>query len=182
MVQLKTESLVIRDLFFTDLENIHYLHSLPEAEVHNTLGIPDTLQTTEKLLVDWLEKQKHFQRSCYVLGMELHEINEFLGLIALNLGNPKFKMAEMWYKIHVSTWQDAHTIEALKKLLDFAFNHLNLHRIEVGCAFNNVLSIKALEKVGMTREGKKRKFLPMRGEWIDCYLYSILDEDFGLKI
>ena len=181
MVQLKTERLIIRDLFLTDLENIHHLHSLPETEEYNTLGFHDSVQTTEKLLVEWLEKQKQFHRSCYVFCVELRETNEFIGLVALNLGNIKFKIAEMWHKIHVSTWQYGYTIEALVKLLDFAFNHINLHRVEVDCAVSNILSVKALEKAGMIREGKKRKFLPARGQWTDCYLYSILEEDFGLK-
>lgn len=35
-----------------------------------------------------------------------------------------------------------------------------------------------LEKVGMIREGRKRKKLPIRGEWVDNYFYAILEEDF----
>jgi RimJ/RimL family protein N-acetyltransferase len=30
----------------------------------------------------------------------------------------------------------------------------------------------------MTREGIKRKILPIRGTWIDNYFYSILETDF----
>jgi [ribosomal protein S5]-alanine N-acetyltransferase len=35
-----------------------------------------------------------------------------------------------------------------------------------------------LERLGMMREGKKRKFLPVEGQWIDSYIYGILYEDF----
>ena len=49
------------------------------------------------------------------------------------------------------------------------------------CAVDNITSIKVLEKVGMTREEKKRKKLPIRGEWKDNYFYAILDEDFCTK-
>ena len=34
----------------------------------------------------------------------------------------------------------------------------------------------------MTKEGKKRQFLPINGEWNDSYIYSILDEDFEFDI
>ncbi len=37
---------------------------------------------------------------------------------------------------------------------------------------------KVLEKVGMTREGMKRKKLSIRGEWKDNYFYGILEDDF----
>ena len=68
--------------------------------------------------------------------------------------------------------------EALNKLLDFGFNDMRLHRIEAGCAVENIASSKVLEKVGMTKEGMKRKKLPIRGEWKDNYFYAILEEDF----
>jgi [ribosomal protein S5]-alanine N-acetyltransferase len=69
----------------------------------------------------------------------------------------------------------------LRKLLDFSFNILKLHRIEAGCAVENTASIKVLEKAGMTREGMKRKKLPIRGDWKDNYFYAISEEDFMLN-
>lgn len=67
------------------------------------------------------------------------------------------------------------------KVLDFGFGVLKLHRIEAGCAVDNIASIKVLEKAGMTKEGMKRKKLPIRGKWKDNYFFAILEEDF-LKI
>lgn len=51
---LETKRLHIREISSADLENIHVLHSLPETDEYNTLGIPDSLQTTEKLFTEWL--------------------------------------------------------------------------------------------------------------------------------
>jgi len=52
-----------------------------------------------------------------------------------------------------------------------------LHKVEAGVATGNVKSIRVLEKVGMTREGLRRKILPIRGEWIDHYHYAIVESD-----
>ena len=60
------------------------------------------------------------------------------------------------------------------------FNTLGLHRIEAGAAVENTASHKVMEKAGMTREGMKRKNLPIRGEWKDAYFYSILEDEFRL--
>ena len=104
--------------------------------------------------------------------------NQFIGLVALNLREFKYRSAEVWFKIHPNHWNNGYGTEALTKMLDFGFNELNLHRIEAGCAIENTGSIRSLEKVGLIREGKKRKNLPIRGGWVDAYSYAILKEEF----
>lgn len=176
---LKTNRLHIRELIWADIDNIHTLHSLPETDEFNTLGIPDSIKTTEKILEEWLSVQKQEPRNFYVFGIEKNDDNHFIGLIALSLGKVNYQTAEVWFKIHKDFWKKGYTTEALTKVLEFGFNHLELHRIEAGCAVENIASIKVLEKAGMIREGMKRKKLPIRGEWKDNYFYGILEEDFN---
>lgn len=141
------------------------------------MGIPDTIQTTAELVTEWVAAQNNDPRNLYVFCIDHIETKQFIGLIALNLGKSKFKIAEVWFKIHPDHWRKGYTTEALTKLLDFGFSELKLHRIEAGCAVENIASIKVLEKAGMIREGRKRKILPIRGEWKDNYFYAILSED-----
>ena len=86
--------------------------------------------------------------------------------------------SDVSYKIHVNHWQKGYTTEALQRLISWGFNELNLHRIEAGCAVDNIASSRVMEKVGMTPEGRKRKNLPLKGTWSDSFIYAILDEDF----
>lgn len=175
---LKTNRLNIRAIKWTDLEAVHALNTLPETDEFNTLGIPETIQTTEKLLNEWLAAQKQNPRIAYVFGIDLIDTKQFIGLIAMNLGKQNYRTAEVWYKIHKDYWGRGYASEALTKLLEFGFNELKLHRIEAGCAVDNLASIRVLEKAGMTQEGRKRKILPIRGKWVDNYFYAILEEDF----
>ena len=175
---LKTKRLNIRELTFADINNVHELHSLPETDEFNTLGIPENIQSTQELLEEWLTLQKQEPRNSYIFCIDKNEDNSFIGLIAMNLGKVNYQTAEVWFKIHKNFWRKGYTTEALTKLLDFGFNHLKLHRIEAGCAVENIASSKVLEKVGMTREGIKRKKLPIKGDWKDNYFYGILEEDF----
>ena len=177
---LQTKRLNIRELEWIDIDNIHQLHSLPETDEFNTLGIPETIEVTEKILSEWLNAQNQLPRNAYIFGIDLKNENKFIGLIAINLGKINYKTAEVWFKIHKDFWRKGYTTEALSEILDFGFNQLQLHRIEAGCAVENVASSKVLEKVGMIREGMKRKKLPIRGEWKDNYFYAILEEDFKL--
>jgi [ribosomal protein S5]-alanine N-acetyltransferase len=177
-MELQTERLLLTELSLADLMEVHQLHSLPEVDRFNTLGIPESIQTTEILLKDWLEQQKVTPRMSYTFNIKLVQTNQFIGLMALNLGRPTFKIAEVWYKLHPAYWGQGYAKEALAELLNFAFVDLKLHRVEAGCAVENIASIRVLENAGMTREGSKRKVLPIRGDWVDNYFYAMLDTDF----
>ena len=175
---LQTKRLFIRELEHKDIHPVHQLLSLPETDEFNTLGIPETIQVTEKLLSDWINEQNQLPRKGYIFAIDLKETEKFIGLISIHLGKINFKSAEVWFKLHKDFWRMGYTTEALIKLLDFGFNQLKLHRIEAGCAVENLASAKVLEKAGFTREGTKLKNLPIRGDWKDNYFYGILEEDF----
>lgn len=175
---LQSKRLIIRDVKFSDLHNIHELHSLPQTDQFNTLGIPESIYDTEDIIAAWIREDDVRTRTSYTFCISLIETQQFIGLIALNLGKPKFHSAEVWYKVHADYWNQGYTTEALTKVLEFAFKDLKLHRVEAGCATENSASIKVLENVGMFKEGLKRKNLPIREEWKDNYIFGILIEDF----
>lgn len=178
---MQTNRLYFRKVSIDDLVNIHELHSLPETDRFNTLGIPKTIQETEKIINEWLLEQNAKPPIAYIFCLYLVDTNQFIGLIGLKIGKPNYKTAEVWFKIHLNYWNKGYTTEALAKLLEFAFHELGLHRVEAGCAVENMASVKVLEKAGMIREGLKRKKLPIRGEWKDNYFYAILEEEFLSK-
>lgn len=175
--KLQTNRLLIRPISLLDLDKIHVLHSLPETDKFNTLGIPENINQTEKILKDWIEKNNNGENKNFTFKVELIESKSFIGLISLNLGKPKFKNAEVWYKFHSDFWNKGYATESLNKILDFVFGDLQLHRIEAGCAVDNIGSIRTLEKAGMIREGRKRKVLPLKDGWSDNFGYAILATD-----
>ncbi len=177
---LQTSRLNFRLVSKKDLNDIHKLLSLPETDRFNTLGIPGSIEETGKIIHDWCMGQNANPSTCYIFCVDLVDTKQFIGLIGLNIGKPNYKAAESWYKINPGQWNKGYATEALLKLIDFGFNELGLHRIEAGCAVENIASVKVLEKVGMKREGLKRKKLPIRGEWKDNYFYAILEEDYSL--
>lgn len=176
--KLRTNRLFLKPISISDLDKIHELHLLPETDKFNTLGIPDNINQTEKIIKDWIEKHNNEAIKNFTFKVELIESETFIGLISLNLGNPKFKSCEVWYKFHSDFWNKGYATESLNKILEFAFGELDLHRIEAGCAVENIGSIRTLEKVGMTREGRKRKVLPLKDGWSDNFEYAILSTDW----
>lgn len=179
---LTTPRLHLKEITVNDLDNIHQLLSLPETDEFNTMGIPESIEVTRSHLEQWFSDQKQNPRMSYAFALSLIDSNEFIGLVGIKLEIPKYKNAHVWYKLHKEFWNFGYATEATKELLRFGFEELKLHRIEAGCAIENTGSIKVLEKVGMVREGIKRKNLPIRGEWKDNYFYAILEEDWSPSI
>jgi len=177
-LKLQTERVSFKALSLTDLENIHALLQLPETDEFNTLGIPETIHATEKIISAWMDKINENPPAQYVFCLERRDSNQFIGIVGLNLRESKFSSAEPWFKIRPVFWNQGFATEVLIKILEFGFDHLHLHRIEAGCATGNLASVRVMEKAGMIREGTKRKILPIRGEWYDAHGYSILREDF----
>jgi [ribosomal protein S5]-alanine N-acetyltransferase len=88
-MQLQTNRLIFRQVSADDLNNIHQLHSLPEIDEFNTLGIPQSIRETEIIINDWLAEQNAKPQTSYIFCLDLADTNQFIGLIALNIGKPK---------------------------------------------------------------------------------------------
>lgn len=174
---ITTKRLELRPIEFRDLDTIHALHSLAETDEYNTLGIPDNIETTQSIIEPWIADNNRIEVRNYTLAIELKSEREFIGLFGLKLDHQKYNRAEVWYKVHPDYWNKGYATEALKAVLQFGFDTLGVHRIEAGCAVDNIGSVKVLEKAGMTREGRGRKILPLKSGWSDNFQYSILDTD-----
>jgi ribosomal-protein-alanine N-acetyltransferase len=74
--------------------------------------------------------------------------------------------------------RQGHMSEAVHTLLPFAFNTLNLHRLEAACLPQNQASVALLQKSGFLQEGKAKKYLRINGVWRDHLLFALLEEEY----
>lgn len=176
-MNLESERLVLREIVWSDVSDIHELHSFPEVDKYNTLGLPKDISETRELIQPLIDEQKAENRKLYFWKIVAKETREFIGIAGMNLSLDKFKLGEIYYKILPDNWGNGYATEVSKTLIKSGFEKFDLHKIEAGVATENVASIKVLEKCGMTREGIRRKVLPIRGEWKDNYHYAIVEDD-----
>jgi len=179
--EIVADRIKLRLIDLSDLDAIHSLHTLPETDKYNTLGIPKNIEETKSVIAPWIIDNQLEEIKNYTFAIVMQSDGKFLGLLGLKLGSAKFKGAEVWYKIHVDYWNKGYATESLKAIIHFGFEKLKLHRIEAGCAIDNIGSIKVLEKAGMTREGHRRKILPLKSGWSDNFEYAILETDKRIK-
>lgn len=66
---------------------------------------------------------------------------------------------------------------AVRAVVSFSFDTLQLNRIDAACLPNNTASVRLLEKVGFSREGYARQYLCIDGRWQDHLLYGLVRND-----
>lgn len=176
-MDIESTRLIFAEVSAADLENIHILYSSPEIDKYNTLGIPKDIEDTKNLVRRMVYAQKESPRSSYNWTISLKRNSEFIGMAGLTLANNKFKLGEIYFEILPSFWGNGYATEVSKTLIALGFDKFSLHKIEAGVATENIASIRVLEKSGMIREGRRRKLLPIRGEWKDNFHYAIVEDD-----
>ena len=176
-MELETNRLLLKEISPDDLEDIHRLHSYPEVDEFNTLGIPENIETTKEIMFPQIEGRKQQPQKSYTWKIILKDSNVFIGLAGMTLSLDKFKLGEIYYKLSPEFWGKGYATEVAMCLIKAGFETFQLHKVEAGVATGNIRSIRVLEKCGMTREGLRRKILPIRGKWVDNYHYAIVEDD-----
>jgi ribosomal-protein-alanine N-acetyltransferase len=92
-----------------------------------------------------------------------------------------------FHSAHVGYWIDkqqagcGYTPEALVVLARFAFEQLDLHRLQVAIVPRNAASRRVVDKVGLRCEGLAERYLEINGVWEDHLRYAITAEEWGVR-
>jgi ribosomal-protein-alanine N-acetyltransferase len=68
--------------------------------------------------------------------------------------------------------------DAARAVVRFAFEALDLHRVEAACIPSNIASRALLERLEFRREGIARAYLKINGAWRDHLLYALVAGDW----
>jgi ribosomal-protein-alanine N-acetyltransferase len=71
--------------------------------------------------------------------------------------------------------------EAVVMTLHFAFEAINLHRVEISIIPRNRASLRVVEKLGLRMEGVAERFLEIDGEWEDHARFAMTSEDWQAR-
>jgi len=99
------------------------------------------------------------------------------GLTLCNVRRGVTQSCTLGYWIGAKYAQQGYMTAAVRAVIPFVFDSLELHRLEAACLPNNTASIKLLERTGFRREGLARRYLRINGVWQDHLLYALLDSD-----
>ncbi len=79
-----------------------------------------------------------------------------------------------------SNWGKGFGTDAMRVVLGFAFDKMNLHRVWLNVYDFNLRGIRSYEKCGFKREGVQREFRFLDGRYHDSVLMGILEDEYRM--
>jgi len=99
------------------------------------------------------------------------------GLTLCNVRRGVTQSCTLGYWVGAKYANQGYMTAAVRAVVPFVFDSLELHRLEAACLPTNTASIRLLERTGFKREGLARRYLRINGVWQDHLLYALLDSD-----
>jgi [ribosomal protein S5]-alanine N-acetyltransferase len=124
----------------------------------------------------WYERAltRHETGVVWQFVIVLRESERAIGACLFFNFNEPSQRAETGYVLGQAYWSKGYAHEAMKGMVHYAFDTLNLRRLEAQVDPRNVASCKLLERLGFEREGLQRQNFFGKGEFSDTALYGLL--------
>jgi RimJ/RimL family protein N-acetyltransferase len=102
----------------------------------------------------------------------------FIGWCALTRCNPHHRSASLGYCLDQAAWGHGYATEATRVLLRWAFDTMDLNRVQAQTDTRNLASARVLDKLGFIREGTLREDCIVNGEISDSWIYGLIRRDW----
>ena len=169
---LETERLQLRKVKSTDVQAIYAYGSDAEVSRFVTWERHESLQDTEAFLNFVLGKYEKGEVAPWAI--EYKPTRQMIGTVDFVNWKPAGRVAEIGYVLHRDYWGKGIMTEAVKRVIQFGFEQMNLVRIEAVCLPENTGSYRVMEKSGLQYEGTLRKARVIKGQNQDIKMYAII--------
>ncbi|HEU4964435.1 MAG TPA: GNAT family protein [Bacilli bacterium] len=152
--------------WYQDVDFLRHLDAIPAK--------PKTLKNITKQFDEMIESEGNF-----VFAIRPLDEDGILGYISVEA--VLWNQAVAWMAMAIGQPEDRGRgigQEAIRLVLAFAFQELNLHRVQLTVFDYNRPAIAAYEKMGFTKEGAFREFLHRDGKRYDMHLYGLLRSEW----
>ncbi len=111
-------------------------------------------------------------------AIELKATQQFIGDFGIWRVDMKNARGEIGYALLPDYWRKGYMKETHRSLLNFGFQELGLHSYEANVNLNNVASQQLLIQLGFRLEAHFRENYYFDGQFLDSYIYCLLEKDF----
>lgn len=175
---LETERLLLRQIVQTDAEDIFIIRS--DANVMRYIPRPiaqtvDDVFPLIQMIEDFLTKGERIN-----WAMELKSTGKLIGMIGyVNIKEQHYR-AEVGYALAAVHHRNGYMMEALKSVVQYGFQEMNLHSIEAIVDADNVASNALLLEAGFVKEAYFREDFYHNTSFRNSIHYGILKSEFLL--
>ena len=159
-----------------DVDAFYAIYSNPEVMRYwSTPPLPDK-DAASKLIREIHESWR--RQLILKWGIARRTDNLLIGSVTLFNLDFVHRRAEIGYALGREHWRQGYMNETLMAVLKYAFEVLDLHRIEADVDPRNTASIRTLEKLGFKREGYLRERWQVNGEIQDAFFFGLLRQEW----
>lgn len=112
------------------------------------------------------------------LGIERADTHALVGTCTLFAFHATNRRAEIGYALASSQWGHGYMDEALVRFVNYAFDELDLHRLEADIDPANTASERTLLRLGFVREGRLRERWIVGDTISDSAVYGLLRREW----
>ncbi|KAB8135772.1 GNAT family N-acetyltransferase [Gracilibacillus oryzae] len=172
---LTTKRLQLHKISIADAPKLFRIWSDPEVTRYMNITRFNSEKEAEDMIAFLNELAK--QEKAIRYSIFLKESDELIGSCGFNSFDKENSITEIGYDIAKEHWGNGYAPEAITSLLETAFNVLEINRVEAKVEPENLHSIKVLEKLNFTYEGRLRHAEKSKGRFVDLNVYSRLKSD-----
>ena len=174
---LETERLLLRRMRPEDAEAMFAYASDPEVTRYVLWDTHNSLEDTRNFLS--LVAEGYGRGDFGGWGLVLKEADTFIGTCGLDADySPEHALAELGYVLSRKYWGRGIMPEAVRAVIHFGFEELDLNRMESRCISENTASARVMEKAGMVYEGTFREREFIKDSYRDMKVYAILRREY----
>lgn len=175
---LETERLILRNITKTDAISIFKYLSDPEVMKYYGLepfkSVQDALDE-----ISWYESIFNEQTGIR-WGISLKDNDKIIGSCGFLNTVSTHRRTDIGFELSKEYWGQGIGSEAIMAIIHYAFEQMNIQRIQALIEPLNIASQKMVEKAGFLQEGLLRKYEYTCGNFDDLYMYGLLKEDYKL--
>ena len=170
---LETERLLLRRVDSNDINEIFTLRSNPETMKY----IPRPLLKTDEDALEHIAMidSKIESNEGINWAITLKDNPKLIGIIGHYRIKPEHYRAELGYMLLPEYHGKGIVSEAVREVVKYGFQVMNLHSLEAVIDPENHASAKVLEKNGFVKEAHFKEYEFFEGRFLDSVIYSILN-------
>ncbi len=175
MPDLSTERLLLRRMTMKDAQDVFEYSRDPEVARHVLWSAQKHISEAKDYIRYMTKRYRDDLPSSW--GIIDKASGRLVGTIGYMAFSEENASVEVGYSLAHWLWGKGLMTEALRAVIDYTFDAMDVNRIEAQHEIDNPSSGRVMEKCGMVKEGVLRQRLYNKGEFKDVALYSILRGD-----
>jgi RimJ/RimL family protein N-acetyltransferase len=176
---LKTERLVLKPLDLDDVEALWPEMSDPEISRYMAWGAHQDRSQTEEFVTAEIARRESGKGITWCIFKD----GEFCGIASLiailwTHRALTYRKAELAYWLARRNQKQGIMLEALRKIMEFAFRDLGLHKITVSHFTQNIASENVIKRLGFRYIGEQQQEYSKNGNWYNQKNYELLETEY----